>query len=296
MKSVLGIAGLVVSATLASCGVATTSSSSSKSTTSSNTSKSDRVFPISAGATSTGAPGLNGLMWVLAGNAASKGIFELSVSSGATLESQSVSNSAVALAQSPTGVIGLGIANGGGGAIEFRSGLTGGLLNTVALSGPAIAIAVGNDGKTFYALTQVGAARSVSVVAQNLNKVIATIPVSSSAVSIVPTPSQQDVYVLEAGGFVDEVAISNGQVDGHFPVGHSGYSIAISGDGNVLYVLKGQDPTRNIALVNAATESVRKVISAAANSVAIQLSPLGNVIYDLVGSPSYGNVQAIQLA
>ena len=68
-------------------------------------------------------------------------------------------------------------------------------------------------------------------------------------------------------------------------------SIALSPDGSTLYVLKNADGTSNIADVNLATEAVRKVLPAPSHCVGLLVSTSGGQLYDLVGTPTYGNIQ-----
>jgi DNA-binding beta-propeller fold protein YncE len=114
-------------------------------------------------------------------------------------------------------------------------------------------------------------------------------------VAVVPTPGEHNVYVLEPNGTVSEIAVSTGQVATQFTVGHSGYSLALSPDGTVLYVLKGRGVVRNVAEVNLATEAVTRVLPAAADTREIVLAPSGTSLFDVVGTASYGNIQAYHL-
>ena len=297
--------GIWISLTLAAAGVSLTacgSSTVSGTALSSSNSKSHKdaptkIFPIPSGAISASSPMANGTLWVLAGNGASKGIFQISLATGKVIASVSVSKSASAVAQSQTGDIGVGIATpSGGGALEFYDGRSGVLTSTVPLSGGVVALCAGSDGKTFYVLTQVGSAMSVSAVDDVSGKVISTVAAPGGAVSLAVTPSEKHVYVVQPNGIASEISTSSGQIDGQFPVGHSAHSIAMSNDGSTLYVLKGQDPIRNVAVVDLATESVRKVLPAAGSSVGVSLSPGDSRLYDIVGNPSYGNIQVFMLS
>ena len=292
------VTGLVASgALLAACGSSTVQGVSSRTAgAKTQSSKPTKILPIPSGTVSASSPLPNGTLWVVAGNAASKGIFQISLSSGKVDASVSVSNDASAVAQATTGEICLGIASpSGGGAVQFRSGVTGGLLSTVPLSGAVIALTAGSDAKTFYALTRVGSAMSVSIVQDTNGKVISTVPAPKAAVSLAVTPSERHVYVLQSDGIMSEISTSNGQVDSQFSIGRSGYFAAMSSDGSSLYVLKGQDPNRNVAVVQLSTESVKKVLPAAASSVAVALSPDGTQLYDVIGNASVGNIQIYKL-
>lgn len=292
------VTGLIASGLVfAACGSSTVQGvSSGTAGAKTQSSKPIKILAIPSGTISASSPLPNGTLWVVAGNAASKGIFQISLGSGKVDASVSVANDVSAIAQASTGEICLGISTpSGGGALEFRSGVTGGLLSTVPLSGAVIALTAGSDAKTFYALTRVGSAMSVSVVQDTNGKVISTVPAPKAAVSLAVTSSERHVYVLQSDGIVSELSTSNGQVDSQFSTGRSGYFAAISSDGSIMYVLKGQDPNRNIAVVQLTTESVKKVLPAAASSVAIALSPDDTKLYDVVGNVSVGNIQIYKL-
>lgn len=294
LKSAFGIGFL--GAGLMGCGSAAVSSVSAGPSKPQST-KPSKVLAVPSGVVGASSPLPNGTLWVLAGNVASKGIFQVELSGGKIVASISVSNNASAIAQSQTGEIGIGIATPqGGGALEFHSGVTGSLVSTVPLSGPVVALCAGSDGKTFFALTKVGSGTSVSIVDDSTGKVISTVPSPASSISIAVTPSERHVYVVQDTGIVMEVSTSNGQIDGQFSVGHSAHFVAISNDGSSLYVLKGQDLVRNVAVVDVAREAVTKVLPAASSSVGLALSPDDSTLYDIVGNAAYGNIQVFGLA
>ncbi len=298
MRKWIRISLALAGVSLAACGSSTVSKAAASNVNSkSQKAAPTRVFPIPSGAISGTSPMPNGTLWVLAGNSSSKGIFQINLATGKVVASVSVSNAASAIAQSQTGDIGLGVATpSGGGAIEFYNGRSGGLISAVPLSGGVVALCAGSDGKTFYVLTQVGSAMSVSAVDDTSDKVISTVAAPGGAVSIAVTPSEKHVYVAQPSGIASELTTSSGQIDGQFPVGHSAHFIAMSNDGSTLYVLKGQDPIRNVAVVDLATESVRKVLPAAGSSVGVSLSPDDSQLYDIVGNASYGNIQVFKLS
>ena len=253
------------------------------------------IIPTPAGTLAATAPEPNGTLWVLAGNSTSRGIYNMDVSRKKTIGSISVSNNANVIAESSTGLVALGVSTPTSGAVQFRNGTTGAILHTVAVSGPITAIAAGSDGTSFYVLNGHSSAKAIAIVNGQTGKIESTVPAPSDAVSIIPTPGENGIYVLEPNGVVSEIATAGGHVTTQFPIGHSGRALAIGPNGHTLYVLKGQGVQRNVAIVNLATESVKSVLPAAADAVNITLSPDGQILYDVVGSPSYGNVQAFKL-
>ncbi len=250
------------------------------------------IIPTPAGTLNGAAPEPNGTTWIVAGTTASHGIYQIDLTQKKVGGSVSVSNSAKVIAESSTGILALGLATPTTGAVQFRNGSSGALLATVPISGPVAALAAGDDGTTFYALNGNSTSKAIAIVNGQKDSVESTIPAPSDAVSLAPAPNEQSVYVLEPNGVVSQIATAGGHIITQFPIGHSGRALTIGPNGNTLYVLKGQGSTRNVAVVNLATESVKEVLPAPANTENIVLSPNGQILYDIVGAPGLGNVQA----
>ena len=250
------------------------------------------VIPTPANTLEGAAPEPNGTMWIVAGSPASHGIYQIDLSQKKVSGSVSVSNHASTIAESSTGILALGMATQSAGAVKFLNGSSGAKLASVPLSGPVVALAAGVDGTTFYALNGNNSSKTVAIVNAQKDKVESTIPAPSDAVSVVPAPNEQSVYVLEPNGVVSQIASAGGHITAQFPIGHSGRALAIGPNGNTLYVLKGQGAVRNVAVVNLATESVKEVLPAPANAQNLEMSPNGQILYDIVGAPGVGNVQA----
>ena len=111
------------------------------------------------------------------------------------------------------------------------------------------------------------------------------------AVSVAPDVQQTTLYVLQQDGRVSQISISDGKVTATFVVGDSGQSLALSPDGTALYVLKDTDAGANVAVVNVATESVRRVLPAPASCLEVLVSASGSQLYEVVGTAGYGNIQ-----
>ena len=237
-------------------------------------------------------PQANGSMWMLAGKS-SLGLFEMDTSTGRLTGSVSVSGAARSVAETSTGVIGLALGTGRSGALELLSSM-GKVTKTVPLPAPARQVVVGSDGTTFYVLTGKAATASVSIVGSRAGRVQGSVPMPSDAVSVVPDVPQTTLYALESNGLVDKIDIAGGKVVAKFKAASkddTAQSIALSPDGSTLYVLKNADGTSNIADVNLATEAVRKVLPAPSHCVGVLVSTSGGQLYDLVGTPTYGNIQ-----
>ena len=237
-------------------------------------------------------PQANGSIWMLAGQS-SLGLFEMDSSTGRLTGSVSVSGAARSVAETSTGVIGLALGTGHSGALELLSNM-GKVTKTVPLPAPARQVVVGSDGTTFYVLTGKAATASVTIVGSRAGRIQGSVPMPSDAVSVVPDVSQTTLYALESNGLVDQIDIAGGKVVAKFKATSKddiAQSIALSPDGSTLYVLKNADGTSNIADVNLATEAVQKVLPAPSHCVGVLVSTNGGQLYDLVGTPTYGNIQ-----
>jgi DNA-binding beta-propeller fold protein YncE len=152
-------------------------------------------------------------------------------------------------------------------------------------------VVAGPDGTTFYALTAWAKSASVSVISSRTGKLHGSVPVPADTVSIVPNPAQTALYVLQENGLIDVIRIAGGTLSSSFPVGDPGISLALSPDGSTLYVLKGSPTVSNIAVVDVATQSVRRVLPSPSDCHQVLVSASGKQLYEVVGTASYGNIQ-----
>jgi DNA-binding beta-propeller fold protein YncE len=258
-------------------------------------SRPDRILAAPKGILAAGQPQTNGAIWTLAGNARSKGLFEFSLTTGHAIGSISVSNAAQSMAESLTGMVGLALGTGKAGSLELLNGNTGSVALTVPLGAPAHEVVVGADGATFYVLNGSATSASVTIVDSADGRISGTVPVPVDTVSIVPDVQGTTLYALQPSGDVSQIAIAGGKIMTSFPTGDSGRSLALSPDGSTLYVLKNGLASTNVAVVDLATESVRKVLPAPSNCLEVLVSASGNQLYQVVGSASYGNIQVIPL-
>jgi DNA-binding beta-propeller fold protein YncE len=236
-------------------------------------------------------PQSNGALWALAGNTTAKGLFGIDLGTGRGTGSISVSNAARSVAESLTDVVGLALGAGRTGALQLLDGSTGKVTRTVPLGAPARAVVVGSDGVTFYVLNGTAKSASVTIVNSRSGAVQGTVPVPLKTVSIAPDAAGESLYALQPSGLVTQVALAGGNIMSSFPIGSAARSLALSPDGSTLYVLKDSGPGVNVAEVNLATESVQKVLPAPANSLQVLVSADGSELYQVVGTPTYGNIQ-----
>ena len=257
--------------------------------------KPERILAAPRGILGAGQPQSNGAIWTLAGNRVSRGLFEFSLTSGHAIGSISVSNAAKSVTESLTGVIGLALGTSRAGALELLNGGTGALTRTVPLGAPAREVVVGSDGATFYVLNGSATSASVTIVDSAGGQVQGTVPVPLDTVSIVPDVGGTTLYALQPTGRVSQIAVAGGRIMTSFPIGDSGRSLALSPDGSTLYVLKNGLASPNVAVVNLATESVRKVLPAPSNCIQVLVSATGNQLYQVAGTAGYGNIQVFPL-
>ena len=251
-----------------------------------------QVLPAPKGLLAAAQPQPNGTMWALAGDASSKGLFDISLASGKGAGSISVSNAAQSVTESLAGVVGLALGTGRTGALEMLNGSTGKVIRTIPLGAPARDVVVASDGTTFYVLDGNAKSASVTVVNSRNGDQQGTVPVPVNTVSIAPDAQGSSLYALQPDGTVSQVAVVGGKIMTRFPTGQGGRSLALSPDGTSLYVLKdASKATANVAEVNLATESVQRTLPAPTSSRQVLVSADGTQLYQLVGTPAYGNIQ-----
>jgi hypothetical protein len=121
------------------------------------------------------------------------------------------------------------------------------------------------------------------------------VPVPADTVSIAADIHLASIYALQKNGLVDEIGISRGQIIEQFKIGSDGESVVLSPDASTLYVLKGTPAVSNVAVVDVGTESVTHVLPAPSHCLELLLSARGNHLYDVVGTPDYGNIQVFKV-
>jgi hypothetical protein len=291
-SSTIGIViGALTAAALAAC---SSSGAVSGQPAQFDTIKPRQIFAAPKNLLAAGQPQPNGTLWALAGDAASKGLFDISLADGSGIGSVSVSNSARSVTESLSGVIGLALGSTRTGALELLNGSTGKVTKTIPLGASARDVIVGSDGATFYALNGTTKSASVTIVNSRDGSVQGTVPMPPDTVSIAPDAQDVSLYALQPDGQVSQVAVAGGKVMASFPTGAGARSITLSPDGSTLYVLRHVGQDANVAEVNAATESVQQVLPAPANCLQVLVSADGSQLYQLVGTSSYGNIQVFK--
>jgi len=249
------------------------------------------AVPAPAGLLGGGAPQADGQMWVLGGTSSSRTLQLLDLTDGKAALIVPESAAAAAVSQSPSGLLGVGLATATTGALEVRNGATGALQASVAVGAPVRAVAAGGDGTTFYVLDGTSSVASVALVNAAAGRAGVTLPVPADTIAVAIDPLGQNLYALERSGQVTQVAVGSGQVVARYAVGASPRRLAISSDGHTLYVLKGSGGVDDVSVVMTTTERQVAALPAPADCVGLELSLDGRQLYELVGTPSIGNIQ-----
>jgi hypothetical protein len=250
------------------------------------------IYPGPVGILAGAQPQPNGYLWLLARAGDVADLHQLNLSNGAIASVVPTSLSADAIAQSPSGLIGVGLATLATGALELRNGSSGVLLGTVPIGAPVRDVVAGGDGSTFYVLNSSKTSASVTLVNATTQKVSVTIPVPLDTTSIAVDPLGQNLFALGANGTVNVITTGTGTIAGNFRA-DQGIQLAMSPTGTELYVLKnlGSGSVSNVSVFRIATESQTRVVGTPAHAVDIQVSADGRDLYAIVGTSAYGNVQ-----
>ncbi|MCL5972880.1 MAG: hypothetical protein M1557_00555 [Actinobacteria bacterium] len=295
MRAVLGLALTVgLSVTLAACGSSTSVAKHAKGK-GARRALPTAIVPVSRGAEALGPLQSNGLFAVLAGNASAQGVFSYDLANHTEVDSFSVSNLATSVTELPSGVIAVGLAGNGVGAVDLYSG-SGHQIASIPVADPVRALAVGGDGATIYVLMNSSGGRAVAVLDATTRLASTTIPVDSQTVAVAPSLHDHELYGLDATGSVSVYATSTGQRIGSFAVGHSGVDLVLSPNGTQLYVLKGRGGIRNVAVVDLATERDIAAVAAPAGSVSLQAGLSGHHLLELASIASAANVQELPVS
>ncbi len=237
-------------------------------------------------------PQPGGTIWALAGGK-SAGLFKIDQASGRVRASRSVSAAATSVAESASGTLALALGTRSSGALQLISSRTTKTIKTVPLPAPARFVTAGSDHATFYVLTGWAKSASVSIIDARTGQVRGTVPVPPDTVSVAADTRGAVLYALERAGLVSEIAIARASSRPvRFRVGKEpSRALALSPDASTLYLLKGTGTVANIAVVNTATQGVRRVLPAPSHCVQVIVSATGSQIYEVTGTASYGNIQ-----
>jgi DNA-binding beta-propeller fold protein YncE len=279
---------------VAACG-GSTSAGGTSTTAVAHALRPTRTYPGPAGLIAGGQPQPNGYMWLLARSNGSANLQQLNLTTGKVDQVVPESAGANSISQSSSGVVGVGVGTATTGALEFRNGSSGVLLGTVPIGAPVRGVFAGADGTTFYALNGTSSSASVTLVDSQTDKASVSVPVPLDTTAIAVDPSGVDLFALGSGGTLDEITIGSQTVAASFPVGTKPVQLAVSSSGSTIYVLNTNGAVDDVSVIDANTERQTKALPAPAGAVGLQVSIDGQSLYDVVGTPTYGNVQVFPI-
>ena len=280
---------------VAACGGSTSVGGPSAAGVTTHVVRPTRTYAGPAGLMAGGQPQPNGYMWLLARSHGSANLQQLNLTTGKVDQLVPESMGANSISQSSSGVLGVGVGTATTGALEFRNGSSGVLLGTVPIGAPVKGVFAGADGSTFYALNGTSFSASVTLVDSQTDKASVSVPVPLDTTAIAVDPSGADLFALGAGGTLDEITVGSQTVNASFTVGTKPVQLAMSPSGSTIYVLNSDGSVDDVVVIDASTERQTKALPAPTDAVGLQASIDGQSLYDIVGTPSYGNVQAFPI-
>jgi len=254
-----------------------------------------QTLPGPAGLAGGSQPQPDGYMWLLARVPGAADLHLLNLTTAKVTQVVPATASSVVVAQSPSGLVGVGLATGTTGALELRNGSSGVLVSTVPLGAPVKDVFAGADGTTFYVLDGTPTSASVTLVNSQTGKASVSVPVPLDTVAVAVDPAGQTLFTAGSSGTIDQIAIGSGTVTGSYKIGVTPIQLAISPSGTTLYVLRSTATADNVAVVDVATEAQVRALPAPAHSVGVEASLDGHSLYLIVGTGTYGNIQVFAL-
>jgi hypothetical protein len=274
--------------------VASACGSSAKGTTTQRVADTHRlptaIVPVSSGAESLGPLQENGTFVVLAGTTSTKGIFVYDLATHHETGSYSVSALADSVTELSSGIMAVGLDGQGVGAVDLYSN-SGTFIASVPVARPVISLSLATNGTSVLVLEGTQSSRAVAILDTSTRLATTTIPVASNTVAVADSAHGNEIYGLGSSGTVDVYASATGQEIGGFVVGHSGYSLTLAPNGTQLYVLKGRNGVRNVAVVDLSTQRDLRALPAPAGAVALQPSLGGQHLLELASVAGSSNVQ-----
>ncbi len=260
--------------------------------------KPTKVVPGPSGIVAMTAPDPTQVGWVLAGTPTVKTLTQLNVKTGVVSKIVGVSSAGSALSQTLQGTLVLGLRTATAGAVELYDPTSSALLKSAPVAAPVFNVAVSPTTGRIFVLQGNDQNRSVAILDPGTLATSTSFPVDNRAVAVEPVSADTGALVLLANGTVEVLSTATGKITTQFTTGPSGRAMALSPDGLTLYVLRRvtnlhviPSEGANVALVDLVKEQVRRVLPAPAYCVDIELSRNGLLLYDAVGTSTYGNVQ-----
>jgi hypothetical protein len=265
--------------------------------------KPDLIFPAPAGVIAITSPQVNASMWILAGNNSIKTLTMVDAITGKIQRRLPVSSQATDVVQTAPGTLIVGLRTATTGALDLINPVSGFATVSIPVAAPVLKLASSVNGALLYVLEGTSKARAVSIYNVNAKRLIKSIPVDKRAVAVEALPDGSGIWVLLQNGKVDEISLATNEVLTTFTTGGNASALAASPDGMTLYVLRPVEQVStvpgfgsNVARVKLATQQVTHVLPAPGHCVDIAISTGGQLLYDAVGTATFGNIQVYSLA
>lgn len=238
-------------------------------------------------------PNAQGDIVVLAGTAASRGLYTMSLSDGSISVSQSVSNHATTVAETNDGTLAIAQSTSASGAVQLVNSSTLKVTQTIPVGGPVRSLVAGASPNLFYALNGGGKSEGVAVIDARQGVVTQNIPVSLGTIAI--ATDGQTLYGLQVNGDIEAISLSSKKVQYQFHAVKNPIAFTLSPDGQSFYVLKRAGNTENVSVINMATESQTKVLAAPRGANSLGVNASGTLLYVGVSTGKSSNVQALKV-
>jgi DNA-binding beta-propeller fold protein YncE len=247
------------------------------------------------------APPVLSTIWVLSGTSKTRELSEINLATKAVLAQVGVSAATSNVAIGLGGLLALGTSTPSTGSVQLFNTTTKAVVSTRPVAGPVLSLA--SSKSQIFALEGSGTARAVVIIQNALAlPVLQSIPVAKNAIAVLPPAAGTGMLVLESNGVVQEISTATSRVLSTFATGGASRAMAMSPDGLTLYVLRYLKHVStvpgvgaNVGVVDLVTEQVRRTLPAPAHSVDI-LTAGPRLLYDGVGTSTYGNIQIYALA
>ncbi len=284
------VLGVVVILVIAAAGLVV----ATKKSNSAISAKPTSITAAPSGLIGASAPNANGQIWLLVNSNGHANVQLQTVNSPKPVLAFPVSNTATSVASRFGANVAVGVGTETTGAVVFYSTVSLRELATTPVSGPVVAVVTGGA-SDYYALVRSGKVASVDVI-DAAHRVVSTIPLPSGTLSIAVSADGNTIYGLQDDGTVSVVDVPSSHLTQSFATSSGATQIALSPDGTTLYELKGTSVSENVGVIDLATKAQEYVLPAPASCVALQVSPSGSSLFDVVGNPQYGNIQVFSTA
>jgi hypothetical protein len=236
----------------------------------------------------------DGSVWVLTGRTGHKTMSKIDVASGKVERIESVSGQATSIAQSSTGGLVLGTANGTSSAVVLYGGATGSFLGAVRMSAPIQNVAIASDGSVVYAVEAFR--HHTTLQTFDISRKGFGFAMSSDAVGVIPIPGGSAVWVVRSNGSLYKFGFFPQRVENRIAASTpAARALSLSPNGFSLYVLVSESTGHQEVRTFTPRGESRTVITVPSGSVDIANSADGSTLLDAVTRGGSGYVDVIPL-